>query len=262
MTVVLEQPQNPAGYNQVTLPAGFIAVCVLAFVASVAATVYFCRSMCCEMEMAGGWTMSMMWMRMPGQTWFASVGSFLLMWLTMMVAMMLPSALPTFLKTNRATASLSEMATGYFVVWLAAGAGIYALGVAFAAAAMRWETFSRAVPVLAGVALMAAGAFQFTRWKITGLLGCRSRFGCVCDCPEREPSFRLGCKQGGTCCLCCTAPMMILVVLGMMNPLVIVGLTLVVAAEKILPRPEIIVRLVGIAAIIAGAITIIHNVGV
>jgi len=28
--------------------------------------------MCCEMENAGGWTMSMMWMRMPGHTWLAS----------------------------------------------------------------------------------------------------------------------------------------------------------------------------------------------
>ncbi len=50
---------NPAG-----LPAGFITVCTLAFVASVAATAHFCHSMCCEMEMPGGWTMSMMWMRM------------------------------------------------------------------------------------------------------------------------------------------------------------------------------------------------------
>jgi predicted metal-binding membrane protein len=61
------------------------------------------------MEMPGGWTISMMWMRMPGQTWAASATSFLLMWLAMMVAMMLPSALPTFLKTKRAPVSLSIM---------------------------------------------------------------------------------------------------------------------------------------------------------
>src|SRR5438876_10449355 len=142
-----------------TLPVEFIAVWVVAFIASVAATIYFCRSMCCEMEMPGGWTMSMMWMRMPGQTCLASATSFLLMWLSMMVAMMLPSALPTFLKTRRAPVSLSVMATGYFAVWVASGTGIYALGVAFAAAAMRWEVFSRAVPVLSGASLIAAGAF-------------------------------------------------------------------------------------------------------
>jgi predicted metal-binding membrane protein len=240
----------------------FIAVYVVAFAVSVTATACFCRSMCCEMEMPGGWTMSMMWMRMPGQTWFASAAGFLFMWLAMMVAMMLPSVLPTFLNIQRAPVALSVIATGYFVVWLANGVGIYALGVAFAAAAMRWETFSRIVPALSGAALMAAGAFQITRWKMTGLLGCRSPFGCVTACPERETNFRLGCKQGATCCLCCAAPMIILIVLGMMNPLVIVGLTLVIAAEKILPRPEIIAQLVGIAAIIAGAITTVLNVGV
>src|SRR5262245_41068931 len=124
----------------------FIAACVVAFVAGSSATIYFCRSMCCEMDMPGGWTMSMMWMPMPGQTWAASATSFQLMWLAMMVTMMLPSALPMFLNTKRAPGSLSVMAIGYFAVWLGAGVGIYALGVAFAAAATRWESFSRAVP--------------------------------------------------------------------------------------------------------------------
>src|SRR5712691_1569596 len=137
------QHKNSAGGNEATLPAEFIAVCVLAFVAGVSATVYFCHSMCCEMEMPGGWTMSMMWMRMPGQTWSASAIGFLLMWLAMMVAMMMPSALPMFLKTRRPWASLCYMMSGYFAIWLAAGVGIYALGVAFATVAMRSELFSR-----------------------------------------------------------------------------------------------------------------------
>src|SRR6266568_8936154 len=246
------QHKNSAGGNEATLPAEFIAVCVLAFVAGVSATVYFCHSMCCQMEMPGDWTMSMMWMRMPGQTWLASATSFLLMWLSMMVAMMLPSALPTFLKTRRAPVSLSVMATGYFAVWLASGTGIYALGIAFAAAAMRWEIFSRAVPVLSGASLIAAGAFQFTSWKTTGLLRCRSPFGRASVCPERETNFRLGCKQGMACCLCCAAPTMILVVLGMMNPFIIIGVAIIISAEKVLPRPAIVVRLVGIVAIMAG----------
>jgi predicted metal-binding membrane protein len=256
---MMAQPQTEKSVERIAgaLPTEFIAACALAFAASVYATIYFCRSMCCEMEMPGGWTMSMMWMRMPGQTWAASAASFQLMWLAMMVAMMLPSALPMFLNTKRGPASLAVMASGYFTAWLAAGAGIYALGVAFAAAMMRWDVFSRAVPVLSSAALIAAGAFQFTRWKMTGLRTCRSPFGCASVCAECETNFRLGCKQGAACCVCCAGPTLILVVLGMMNPIVIVGVAVVIAAEKVLPRPELTTRLVGIATIVGGIATFI-----
>lgn len=236
------------------MPAEFFAVCVFAFGAGLSATVYFCRSMCCEMEMPGGWTMSTMWMRMPGQTWAASVISFLLMWLAMMVAMMLPSALPTFLKTRRDWASLCYIASGYFAIWLAAGVGLYALGLAFAAIAMRSEPFSRAVPLVSGASLIAAGAIQFTRWKMTHLLRCRSPSGCASSSQE-ETGFRLGCKQGAACCLCCAAPMTIQLALGIMNPLVMIVIAMVIAAEKLLPQPAIVTRLVGVSAIIAGVMS-------
>jgi predicted metal-binding membrane protein len=230
----------------------FIAVCALAFVASVSATVHFCRSMCCEMEMPGHWTMSMMCMRMRGQTWGSSAISFLLMWLAMMVAMMLPSALPTFLKTGRRWNSFFSMASGYFAMWAVAGIGIYALGVVFAAVAMQSETFSRAVPLLMSAFLFAAGFIQFTRWKMTHLLRCRSTFGCATSCPQYESSFQLGCKQGVACCVCCAAPMTIQLALGVMNPLVMIAVAMIIAAEKLLPRPAIVARVVGISTIIAG----------
>jgi predicted metal-binding membrane protein len=237
-------------------PAGFIIVCALAFVVSVVATIYFCRSMGGGMGMSGGWTMSMMWMRMPGQTWSASALSFLLMWLAMMLAMMLPSALPTFLKTRRQWASLCYLASGYFAIWLAAGVGVYALGVAFMTVAMQSNLISRAVPWLSGASLIAAGAFQFTRWKMIRLLRCRSPFGCAASCPQNETSFRLGCKQGVACCLCCTAPMAIQLALGIMNPLVMMGVATIIAAEKLLPRPALVLRFVGAFAVVAGVIII------
>lgn len=242
----------PVGDNKGRMPAGFIALCVLAFVGSVAATIYSCRTMGGGMDMPGGWRMSMMWMRMNGQSWLASAADFLLMWLAMMVAMMLPSALPMFLRTRRGAASLSVMAAGYFAIWLAVGAIIYVPGVLFAVAAMRWGSLSRVVPLLSGAALIGAGAFQFTRWKLTGLLQCRSSFGCAAACPEREASFGLGCKQGAACCLCCAAPMLIMTALGMMNPFVIMGVAIAIAAEKLLPRYETVVRFLGVTAMVAG----------
>ncbi len=246
------QATHSGGSEPGSVPIAFLAVCILAFMAGVWATTYFCRSMCCEMEMPGHWTMSMMWRRMHGQTWFASAVSFLLMWLAMMVAMMMPSALPMFLKTRRQSFSLCCLAFGYFGVWLAAGAGVYVLGVAFAAVAMRADFVSRTVPWLLGALLITAGAIQFTHWKGARLACCRSPFGCAISCPERETSFRLGYKQGAACCVCCAAPMTIQLALGIMNPFVMIGVASLIAAEKLLPRPRIFTRVVGVAAMVAG----------
>lgn len=75
---------------------GFFGLSALLFVASAALTIVWCTSMSAmgEMRMPGGWTMSMAWMRMLGQTWLGAAASFLGTWIVMMVAMMLPSLMP------------------------------------------------------------------------------------------------------------------------------------------------------------------------
>ena len=48
----------------------FFGVSALVFAFSAAVTIVWCGSMSAiGMPMPGGWTMSMAWMRMPGQTW-------------------------------------------------------------------------------------------------------------------------------------------------------------------------------------------------
>src|SRR5687768_16430294 len=71
----------------------FFGVSALLFAVSATLTTVWCASMSAmdAMPMTGGWTMSMAWMRMPGQTWPGAAASFLGMWVVMMVAMMLPS---------------------------------------------------------------------------------------------------------------------------------------------------------------------------
>jgi hypothetical protein len=51
----------------------FAGISALLFAASAALTIVWCASRPAMpgMPMPGGWTMSMMWMRMPGQTWSA-----------------------------------------------------------------------------------------------------------------------------------------------------------------------------------------------
>ena len=255
MTVQLQRQYLTGGvrYSQ---PLGFIVMCALAFFGGVGATAYFCHTMHGGMDMPGGWTMSMMWMRMNGHSWFSSAADFQLMWLAMMAAMMLPSAVPMFLKTSRSLASLSAMTAGYFTVWQAVGAGIYILGILFAAAIMRWDDLSRAIPLLSGVTLILAGIFQFTRWKLAALRRCRLPFGCPISPGKYDGSFGLGCRQGAACCLCCAAPMLILIVLGMGNAFGILGVGAVITAEKFLPRSANLARFVASATILAGILII------
>ena len=108
--------------------------------------------------MPGGWTMSMTWMRTPGQTWPGTAASFLGMWIVMMAAMMLPALMPMLRRyreavdqTGRARldALTALAAGGYFVVWIAIGLAIFPLGVALAEIEMRqaaWPAPSRSRP--------------------------------------------------------------------------------------------------------------------
>ena len=82
------------------------------------------------MPMPGGWTMSMAWMRMPGQTWPGAAASFLGMWVVMMVAMMLPSLVPMLWRYRAAVsrtvgtrlgAATAMVATAYFLAWAVLG---------------------------------------------------------------------------------------------------------------------------------------------
>ncbi len=56
----------------------FFGTLVMVFVVCTAVTTAWCNSMSAtgEMPMPGGWTMSMAWMRMPGQTWAGAMASF------------------------------------------------------------------------------------------------------------------------------------------------------------------------------------------
>src|SRR5579872_7158376 len=132
-----------------------IAICAVLFIASAVGTVYWCGSMSGGMDMRGGWTMSMAWMRMPGQTWIGAAAMFMGMWVVMMVAMMLPSLAPVLASFRRCLHESGETrlasqttlaAAGYFIPWTAFGAVAYPLGLVVAAAEMQLPTLARIVP--------------------------------------------------------------------------------------------------------------------
>jgi uncharacterized protein YqgC (DUF456 family) len=136
--------------------------------------------------MPGGWTMSMAWMRMPGQTWPGAAASFLGMWVVMMVAMMLPSLVPMLWRYRQAVGRTGEtrlgwltalVGVGYFVVWTVFGMAAFPLGVALATIEMQQPALARAVPIAVGVVVLLAGVLQFTAWKARHLACCREAPG-------------------------------------------------------------------------------------
>lgn len=270
MTPVDCHRENPSGRDRMRVGAELAVAGGVVYIISLLATVYFCLSMSGGMDMPGDWTMSMMWMRMPGQTWLESAAMFLLMWVAMMVAMMLPSALPMLLsfrrslgeqRDARADVSTALAACGYFTVWTAIGVGVYVVGVLWAFATMRWTDLSRAVPCLTGVALVLAGAFQFSRWKMAGLGHCqnthvRSTYA------RREgvlAGWTYGFRQGLFCGTCCSGLMTVLLVLGTMNPLVMLMVAIVISLEKLLPKSQTVVRFTGIVAVCSGIAIVLRS---
>ena len=238
------------------------AVSGLVFLGAAAVTWYFSSTMSGGMRMPGGWTMSMAWM--PMGAWLESALMFAGMWVAMMVAMMLPSTLPMLLLYRRAARFRGQphpgaltmlMGAGYFGVWTAFGMVAYGAGFGIALLAMRSEAFSRAVPIASGVALIAAGVYQLTPWKAACLRHCRDPLALVASHMQGgwRGGLRLGIHHGAFCAACCWALMLIQLALGVMNLLVMIGVALVIALEKLLPRGMVVARATGALAVLAGA---------
>ena len=90
----------------------FFGLSALLFAASTAVTIVWGASMSTmkDMQMPGGWSMSMTWM--PGQDWSGAALSFLGMWVVMMISMMMPSLMPMLLKYRQVIGTKSNRARG------------------------------------------------------------------------------------------------------------------------------------------------------
>ena len=260
--------------------ARFYLATAVVFLGSLGATLYLVFSMAGGMDMPGGWRMSMMWMRMPGQSWGQSAAMFLFMWLAMMLAMMIPSMMGKLNQFHRSLVwrradhpalSTAFVAVGYFGIWTLVGAGVYAFGIPWALAAMRYPVLSRAIPFLTGLVLILSGVFQFSPWKNQGLKQCRDLLVYAPYRRQRKDqpvkilkesdaltSFNEGLRQGWSCAVCCAGSMTVLVALGAMNLFVMLGVSLVIALEKLIPKPQPVVYGVGGLALAAGAIEVVR----
>jgi predicted metal-binding membrane protein len=242
---------------------------VMLFVASAAVTGIWCNSMWASggMPMPGGWTMSMAWMRMPGQAWPAAVASFLGMWTVMMVAMMLPSLAPALDRYRRHAEPIPGMSRGwhtslvglgYFSVWALLGLAVFPLGVVLARAEMQQAALARVVPIATGLIVLLAGALQFTRWKAHHLVLCREALGQgpILTATTFTP-WRLGLGLGLHCCLSCANLTAILLVIGVMDLRVMAAVTAAITAERLAPARGRTVHVIGATAVSLGWILVI-----
>jgi predicted metal-binding membrane protein len=194
------------------------------------------------------------------------------MWALMMAGMMLPTAAPMLLAFGamarrvdppRPPAHALAFGTGYLAVWalFSVAATLLQWGL------LEWRLVSPMMastsPRLGGGLLILAGAYQFTRWKVACLELCRSPLAFLVK--EWRTGLRgaliMGARHGVYCLGCCWALMALLFVLGVMNLLWIVALTLLVLAEKTLPTARWLVRASGAGLVGWGLWLLVHATG-
>jgi predicted metal-binding membrane protein len=265
---------SPSAFSQRRASqAAFLGVCALCFAASAAATIAGSASMAAmgASPMPGGWTMSMVWTRMCGQTWAAVAASFIGMWTVMTVAMMLPSLVPVLWRYREALGArggtrvgrLTMLVTiGYFAVWTAFGIVVFALGAAWAALVMRLPALSRAVPGAIGVVVLSAGALQFTAWKARQLECARNAPGRCRKWPDDvRAAWRHGLRLGLRCACCCAGLTAILLVLGVMDLRAMAVVTAAITSERLLPGKKRVAQFIGAVVVGAGVVLIVQAAG-
>jgi predicted metal-binding membrane protein len=252
----------------------FLGVSALLFAASVAVTIAWCASMAAmgEMPMPGGWTMSMAWMRMPGQSWPAAAASFLAMWVVMMVAMMLPSLAPMLRRYRRAIGGRGEsrldrltalVGAGYFFVWTVFGMAAFSVGVALVTVAMRQPVLASVVPTAGGVVVLMAGVLQLTAWKARHLACSREASGHGSTMgADAGTAWRHGLHVGVHCTCCCVPLMTVLLVIGVMDLRAMAVVTAAITLERLAPDGERVARGIGGVVVGTGLLLIARAAGV
>lgn len=223
------------------------------------------------MPTSSGWTMSMMWMPMPGQTWAAAAASFVGMWTAMMVPMMLPTVAPVLWRhraavvrsnAERAGALTAIVGAGYCFVWAVVGLAVFPVGAAVAGVVMDHAALARAVPIAVGLTVMIAGAIQLTSWKAHHLASCRWTSWCdTARAAGAADAWRHGIRLGLRCVASCANLMLIPLVVGVMDVRAMVVVGAAVMAERLAQHGKRVARITGVMFVAAGGILIGRAVG-
>jgi len=184
---------------------------------------------------------------------------FLLLWVVMMAAMMLPSMAPVAITWARAIARQStgaaradrmvQFAGGYLLAWALFGLLIYmALGVT----GRLVDDHAQAARWIAAAAFLLAGVYQLGPLKTVCLRHCRNPMTHLMRYAQFRPvarDLRVGADHGLYCVGCCSALMVVLIPLGVMNIAAMAALAVVISLEKLWRHGPILARVVGVAFI-------------
>ena len=184
-------------------------------------------------------------------------------WAVMMVGMMAAPALPVLLlfagiqaqRVDRGVVpAVPSFGLGYLIVWLAFSACATAAQWALHEGALLSSTMATSSTAVAGVILIASGAYQLTPLKTGCLARCRSPLGFLMSNWRDGSSgaFLMGFRHGTFCLGCCWALMAVLFVVGVMNLAWVGAIAIAVAIEKLLPHGGRIATAMGVALIGAG----------
>jgi predicted metal-binding membrane protein len=110
--------------------------------------------------------------------------------------------------------------------------------------------------ILSGIALIAAGLYQWTALKDACLSYCQAPLTFIMGHGgfrgDAGGALMLGLRHGLYCIGCCWAIMVLLFVSGVMNLLWIAALAILVLLEKVLPFGRLVARLAGTAFVAGG----------
>lgn len=139
----------------------------------------------------------------------------------------------------------------YLLVWSALGLAIFAGGALLLEAALRWPLLARAVPLAAGVVVIAAGLFQMSHWKLAMLAHCSHVAG---QGAGAAAAIRQGLCLGLACCVSCAGLTALLIIGGIMDLRAMAILALAITAERLAPAGGRVARATGGLMLGAGAV--------
>jgi predicted metal-binding membrane protein len=223
------------------------------------AVLYQARSMDAYCGMCSGMSVACPMCMGTGRALWLVLPSFLVMWAAMMAAMMLPAVTPMVLIYSRMAAQrrargehpppAALFVAGYLLPWVATGVIAFAVTRVVQLAMSLSPRLSMANDVAAAVVFAAAGAYQLLPFKDRCLTHCRSPLAFFMQNWRQTPAgvFRMGLSHAAYCLGCCWGLMAVMFAVGLMNLVWMVGLTVVMTLEKVLPAGRLVSRLSGMA---------------